>query len=137
MLSERSVKIKTETSFKMESGNQKGSSYVPRLDVNSRHSRKRCNLRLHGTTLPPQQEEGRFSPHLATAQLMRDCHNSANEKPLYFKLAVSSNGLSVYNTFSQLPFSSIKEPTSLLFHIFTCGLSQMACPELPFFAIPK
>ena len=52
MLSERSVKIKTETSFKMESGSQKGSSYVPRLDVNSRHSKKRCNLRLHGTTLP-------------------------------------------------------------------------------------
>ena len=35
---------------------------------------------------------GRRQTFLATAQPMRDCHDSANEKPLHFKLPVSSNG---------------------------------------------
>ena len=80
-------------------------------------NRKRCTLHLHSTTLLPQQEEGRFSPHPATAQPMRDCHNSASEKPLHFKLPVSSNGLFVYNSPSQLSFPLLFAPFSPADHI--------------------
>ena len=45
------------------------------------------------TTLLPQQEDERFSSFLATAQPMRDCHHSANEKPIYFKLQVYYKGV--------------------------------------------
>lgn len=40
---------------------------------------------------------GRFSPSLATAQPMRDCHRPANGKLLHYELPVSSAGLLVYN----------------------------------------
>lgn len=44
-----------------------------------------------------QPEEGRISLRPVTAQPMRDCHMSANEKPQHFELPVSANGLFVYN----------------------------------------
>ena len=37
-------------------------------------------------TLLSQQKKERFSTSLATAQSVRDSHNSANEKPPYFEL---------------------------------------------------
>lgn len=61
------------------------------------------------STLLPQQEEGRFSASPATAQPMRDCYNPANEKPLRINRPVSSSGLFVYNSSSQLSLSSVKE----------------------------
>ena len=60
-----------------------------------------------------------FPPPLAIAQPMRDSCNSANEKPLYFQLAVYSNGLFVYNSLPNIPPSSIKERAPVLF----CGLA--------------
>ena len=51
-----------------------------------------------GSYFPTQQEEGRRFPDLATAPLIRGCHNSANEKPIHSELPVSSNGLFVYNS---------------------------------------
>lgn len=57
---------------------------------------------------------GRFSPCLATAQPMRDCHSSANEKPPHFALPVSSNQLFVYNSPLSLPFSFMKQESSPL-----------------------
>lgn len=45
-----------------------------------------------------KQDEGKFSPPLAMAQPMRDCHNPANEKPPHLELPVSFNGLFLYNT---------------------------------------
>lgn len=49
-------------------------------------------------TLPPQQENEKIPPGLVTAQQMGDHHVSANEKPLYFRLSVSSKGLCIYNS---------------------------------------
>lgn len=62
-----------------------------------------------------QQEEGRYFSCLATTQPMKDCYNSSNEKPLYFELPVSSNGLFVYKSPSELPLSSIKACYSTLY----------------------
>ena len=66
----------------MELGGQKGelSHMYPSM---SDPIRKRPTLHLwQEVTLLyySQQEEERFSPCLATARPMRDCHNSANEK---------------------------------------------------------
>ena len=55
-----------------------------------------------------QQEEKRFSPPLPTAQPMRDSHNSANEKPLYFELPVSSNGLDIIEA-AHLPMATLAQ----------------------------
>lgn len=55
---------------------------------------------------------GRKSPpHPATTHPMGDCHSSANEKSLYFKLSVSSNGLFLYNS----PYQVYKEQSTPLF----------------------
>lgn len=56
---------------------------------------------------PSKRKEG-FPPPLATAQPMRDWHNSANEKPLYFKLPIYSNGLFVHNGPPNFPPSLYK-----------------------------
>lgn len=61
------------------------------------------------STLLLLQEEGGSSPHPATTQPMKDYYNSGNEKPLYFKSPVSSNGLFVYNSPPEILFSSVKE----------------------------
>ena len=45
-------------------------------------------------------------PCLARPQPMRDCHNSVIEKPLHFKVSVSSNGLII--SLPNSPFSSVK-----------------------------
>ena len=68
-----------------------------------------------------QQEEEKFSTCLATAEPMRVSHNSAKEKPLYCKLPVSSNGLFVYSSPSQLSLSSIKEFPLLCLRGLACG----------------
>ena len=61
---------------------------------------------------------------LAIVQPVRDSHNSANGKPLYFDLLVYSNGLFVYNSYPPrqptLPLFSIKE--HFLFFFQTCLL---------------
>lgn len=51
-----------------------------------------------------------FPSVLATIQPMRNNQNTANEKPLYFRLLVYSNGLYVYNSL----------PTSSLFYLKEC-----------------
>ena len=53
-------------------------------------------------TLLSQQEVGRFTLCLLTAQPKKDCHNSASEKPLYLKLSIFSKGLFVCYNPSQL-----------------------------------
>lgn len=58
-----------------------------------------------------QQEKGRFSLCPTTIQPIRDYYNSANKKPLEFKLPVSSLFITAPLEFS---FSSIKEFSSLL-----------------------
>ena len=84
-----------------------------------------------------QQEEERFSPCLVTAQPMRDDHNSANEKPLYFKLLVSSNGLFLYKILSQLPLFLYKSVYLPLPYWAGMRFIIMASPDLHFFAAPK
>lgn len=55
----------------------------------------------------------------AMAQRMKDCPNSANEKPLYFQLPVYTKRLFVYDNCSQLsPFLSKR--AFLLFVLLTC-----------------
>ena len=81
----------------------------------------------------PQQEEERFSPCLAAAQPMRDCHDSASEKPLYFELPVSSNGLFVYNSPSQLPPLLYKRVNSPLRYLACMWFAIVACPEWQIF----
>lgn len=80
-----------------------------------------CISMLNFTT----SERGRFSPHLATAQLMRDCHNSTNEKPLHFKLPVSSSGHFLYISPSQPPLHYMK--AFLSFVLQTCLWSSIDC----------
>jgi len=82
--------------------------------------------------LVSQQEKERFSTPPATAPPMRDCHNSANEKPLYFELPVYSKGLFVYNTPPYFSLSSVKEHSSLLFSGLAYGF---ALPGLSWIAI--
>ena len=40
---------------------------------------------------------------------MKDCHNSANEKPLYFRTLNSSNGLFVYYSLPNFHSLALKE----------------------------
>ena len=76
--------------------------------------------------------------YLATAQPMRDCHNSANGKSLYFKFSVSSNGLFPYNSPSQLPLLFYEIVSFLLFsdllqlHVPNCN--SLLLPNKPIFA---
>lgn len=51
---------------------------------------------------------------LSTAWPLRDCHNAANEKALSFKLPVSSKGLCIYNSLSQLPLLLCKSFLSFI-----------------------
>lgn len=66
----------------------------------------------------------------------RDCHNSANEKPLHFELPVSSNGLFVTAP-SNSSFPYIKEYFSPSFSGLACSFPQSACPELQIFVLPE
>ena len=68
----------------MESGGQKGALSHP---VTSLQLQTPQGQGYHNTTW---QEESRFSPHLATAQTMRDCYSLASEMQVYFKLLVTS-----------------------------------------------
>ena len=77
--------------------------------------------------------KGRFSPHLATAQPMRDQHGTANGKPPHFQLPISSSGLCLEQP-SHFPFSS---KSFLSFAKLACGLPYIACPKLKFFACPE
>lgn len=61
-----------------------------------------------GIALLSQWEEEGLSSALATAQPMRERHNSANEKPLQFELSVYPNGLFVYSSLPKVPLPSIK-----------------------------
>lgn len=62
----------------------------------------------------PSSRKVVFSSIGTTAQTL-------NEKPLHFKLLVSSNEHFIYNSFSQLPLSFIKEWTSHLFSRLVYG----------------
>lgn len=63
-------------------------------------------------------------------QPMKDCYNSANEKPLYIKLPLSSNEQFVYNSHSEHPLSSIKGCSSPLFFGLVCGLPFDYMPQI-------
>lgn len=69
--------------------------------------------------LPPQEQE-KNPPCPVTTQPTGDCHNSTNEKSLYFKLSVSSYGLFIYSTPSQVHKKSIP---LLCFSGLVCGSS--------------
>ena len=60
---------------------------------------------------------------------MKDYHELANEKWLYFKLLVSSNGLFVYNSPSNFPFSSIKSFLSFASPGLECGSPSLCVPN--------
>ena len=86
-------------------------------------------------------EKERFSPCSATAQSTKDHHNSANEKPLYFKLPVSSNGPFVHNSLSQFPillykrvFSPLLYPyLHVIHHSHTSWIAILHCPQIHLF----
>lgn len=63
---------------------------------------------------------------MATAQPITDWHSLSNEKPLQFKLPVTSSGLFLHNSFSQIPLFAIKEGSSHLFF----GLAYRLCHTL-------
>ena len=89
-----------------ETGRTEGAALIPITWCQLQTQRKRCTLHLQqdeAYCVTTQQEEGRISPSPVTAQPTEVCHNSTNEKSLQFKLFVSSNGLFVYNSPSQLP----------------------------------
>lgn len=67
--------------------------------------RKRGTLQVHTilSTLPPKWEKKGFL--LLSNSPANECQNSANEKPLYFKLPVYSNGLSAFH--NSLPNSAL------------------------------
>lgn len=75
---------------------RRGSCQALAPEVNCRPYRKRyypCISNGKKVNTLHQARGGRISPCPATAQSMRACHNSANEKPLYLELPCSSNGL--------------------------------------------
>ena len=90
-----------------------------------------------GPTLPPPAGGRKNSPCLATAKPMRDCCTSASEKPLYFKLPVSSNGLFVYNSPSQLSRLLCKRASFLSFYQTCMWFTIAACLKLQFFLFPN
>lgn len=61
------------------------------------------------TLLPSGRKEECFF-----TQPKRDCHNSVNEKPLHFELPVSSNGLFVHNSLTQLSLLLYKRKFSFV-----------------------
>lgn len=69
-------------------------------------------------------QEGGSSPHPATTQPMKNCYNSANEQPLYFKSPVSSNRLFVYNSPLEILLSSIKEHYSCMWFTIRLHVSN-------------
>lgn len=73
----------------MESRGQQGELSCPTTCSQLQTQQEERHL-ISYTTLLPQWEEEKLSPPPATAQPMRDYHNPANEKPLYFKFPVSS-----------------------------------------------
>ena len=95
-----------------------------------------CLQKEDGYHLTTQQEEERISHCQATAQPIRDCHSSASEKPVYFKLPVSSNGLLVYSSSTLLPFY-VKQRSSHLFSGLASGSLQITYPEMLFFAVSE
>lgn len=71
-------------------------------------------------------------------------NSPTNEKPLYLELPVYSNGLSVYNSTSQLPFSIKQLSFALLYSSpslcrLACGFvpdySSLLCPNKCIFAV--
>lgn len=131
----KAVKInKGKTSLKWSQEARMGAFRHVSININTDPNRKRCTLHLwwEGN----QEEEG-FSPYLAAVQPMRGCCNSANEKTQYFELPVSSNGLFVYNSPSQLSLLLYKRVPSPLFNGTCKWFIVVACPELQFFAAHK
>lgn len=78
-----------------------------------------------------------FPSVLATVQPMRNGHNAANEKPLYLRLLVYSNGLYVYNSLPNfLPFLYKRVYLSFsLGLVLSMVLLQFICLRLQFSAI--
>ena len=103
------------------------------LNVNTEPNRRRlpciCSRKGH---YYGHQEEDRFSPCLATAQPMRDYHYSANEKPLYLELPVSSSRLFVYNSPFQLSLLLYKRVSSPLLYQACMWFTIVSCLRLRF-----
>ena len=73
------VKISKTMPFRMASGGGQEERSLPPLTDRCRPHRKVRPLLLD-TLLPSQQDKGRFSPALATAQPMGDCPGPANDR---------------------------------------------------------
>ena len=105
------------------SGGQKGELSRMYLSASIQiPNRKRLTLHLQPEAMLlyyHQQEEERSSPYLATAQPMRDCHISANGKPLYSSSQLPAVDIAAPPNF---PSSSIRECPLLfkvhLIHLF-------------------
>lgn len=83
--------------------------------LQSQQEETTCKLRLLHY---PNRRKKEFLPAPATAQPMRDCYHSTNEKPLHSELPVSSNRL-VYNNLLNLPLF-FYEKVDLSFVGWTC-----------------
>ena len=83
-------------------------------------NRKRCTSHSHRrkSILHYPRRRKRFSPCPATMHPMRDCHNSASEKPLHFELPVFLTGFLYITAALNSPLYSIK--VLLCFLIQTC-----------------
>ena len=89
--------IKIKTHLKWSQNARRGSSHALALDASCRPNRKRYTFSSPTRRLLLYYQAG------GRKNLSLPSNSPANEKPLHFKLPVSSNGLFVYNMPSQLP----------------------------------
>ena len=72
---------------------------------------------LRGSDAASYHSRWKIPPCLVTAQSMGDWHKSANEKSLYFKISVSSDGFYVYNSPSEVHKRALSALVSLDLHV--------------------
>ena len=113
-----------EISFKMESGDQK-----EELSHHTTHPQSQTPST--GKCLQfPTPSRGRFSLCLATVQPMRNCHNSANEKPPHFKLPSQPFNC---NSSTQLPHVLHKRAfLSFVLHTYLWFFHSVLVPDCGF-----
>lgn len=113
--------------FKVEVGGQQWSLSLT-LSFNRGPQQKGGTFQVHTIlpTLLPKREKERFI--LLSNSPDNECHNSANEKSLYFKLPVHSDGLSTYNSLPNSALSSIKECFSPFFSglVYSFAIASMS-----------
>ena len=100
----------------------RGSSHTLPLALNCKPYRRDLPCRLMLLYHPSRRKKG-FPASPATVQPVRDSHNSANERPGYFELPVYSSGLFVYNHLPNIPISSTRSVSFLLFPRLAYGFA--------------